>query len=81
MHPTCGILRHFQAFFWLWVFSCSQSESTLRPHAGNANRWAFIFETRNFYLMDLLFSNMLNNGLENRIQTNIATNMGKVSNL
>jgi hypothetical protein len=28
MHPTCGSLRDLQAFFWLWVFSTSQSEST-----------------------------------------------------
>ena len=28
VHPTCGILRHFQAFFWLWVFSTSQALST-----------------------------------------------------
>ena len=28
VHLTCGILRHFQAFFSLRVFSCSQTEST-----------------------------------------------------
>jgi hypothetical protein len=31
VHPTCGILRDLQAFFWLWVFPTSQSESTPAP--------------------------------------------------
>jgi len=28
VHPTCGILRDLQAFFWLQVFSTSQALST-----------------------------------------------------
>jgi hypothetical protein len=28
---TLGILWHFQAFFWLWVFFCSQALSTPAP--------------------------------------------------
>jgi len=28
VHPTCGILRDLQAFFWLWAFSTSQTLST-----------------------------------------------------
>jgi hypothetical protein len=28
VHLTCGILRHFQAFFYLRVFFCSRTEST-----------------------------------------------------
>jgi hypothetical protein len=28
VHPTCGSPRDLQAFFWLWAFSTSQSEST-----------------------------------------------------
>jgi hypothetical protein len=28
VHPTCGSLRDLQAFFWLWVFSTSQTLST-----------------------------------------------------
>jgi hypothetical protein len=28
VHPTCGILRGLQAFFWLRVFSTSQTLST-----------------------------------------------------
>jgi hypothetical protein len=31
VHWTLGILRHFQAFFWLQFFSCSQAESTPAP--------------------------------------------------
>jgi len=27
VHPTSGILRDFQAFFWLWAFSTSQTFS------------------------------------------------------
>jgi hypothetical protein len=30
----------FLGFFLASGFSCTQSESTLRPHAANANRWA-----------------------------------------
>jgi len=28
VHPTCGILRDLQAFFWLRAFSTSQALST-----------------------------------------------------
>jgi len=28
VHPTCGIRRHFQAFFWLRAFPTSQALST-----------------------------------------------------
>ena len=31
VHPTCGILRDLQAFFWLRVFSTSQAFSTPAP--------------------------------------------------
>jgi hypothetical protein len=30
----------FSGIFLASSFFCSQAESTLRPHAGNANRWA-----------------------------------------
>jgi len=38
VHPTLGSLRDLQAFFWLRVFSTSQTLSAARPSAGNANR-------------------------------------------
>ena len=51
VHPTCGSLRDLGAFFWLWVFSTSQAESTpahlrvtqtVRPHVffvGAKTKW------------------------------------------
>jgi hypothetical protein len=56
VHPTCGILRDLGAFFWLRAFSTSQTLSTLRPHAGNANRWAL---NTNIVLQYLLMKNSI----------------------
>ena len=39
MHLTCGILRHFQAFFGFEFFLLPNIVHA-RPHAGNANRSA-----------------------------------------
>jgi hypothetical protein len=38
VHWTLGILPHFQAFFWLRVFSAPGP----LPSASNANRWALL---------------------------------------
>jgi hypothetical protein len=31
VHPTCGILRHFQAFFWLRVYTALRAN----PHSAH----------------------------------------------
>ena len=38
--PDVWESARFTSIFLASSFSCPQSESTLRPHAGNANRWA-----------------------------------------
>jgi hypothetical protein len=39
--PDVWESARFMSIFLASGLYCPQSESTLRPHAGNANRWAF----------------------------------------
>jgi hypothetical protein len=43
VHPTLGIRRDFQAFFWLRVFPALK-HFPRPPSAGNANRWAVVLQ-------------------------------------
>jgi len=44
VQPTWGTRRVIWAFFSLWAFHRFGGESTLRPQAANANRWAALIK-------------------------------------
>ena len=48
-----------RSIFLASSFSCSQAGSTLRPHAGNANRWAFPSEMFMKYLVTFITLSLL----------------------
>jgi len=71
MRLTCGILRHFQAFFWLRIFPTSKQNPRLST--GNVNLSAATIENYETIYPRLVIAKGKQNSVKRSLLTNVLT--------